>query len=283
MTEHVPPPTQMSYGPRYFLDNYREQLKVGMAVMLQYRFAVLIWGVWGFVGPLVSLAVWTAVAGSGIVSNGATSFNRAEFSAYFLVFMVFGHVTMSWDAFEYGMRVRNGALSPHLLKPLEPIHRDAAQNISFKVVTSSMLIPVWILLWILLKPAPPVSLEQALLSIPSLALAAVMRYVWQYALACLAFWTTRVEAVNQLWFAVDSFLGGRVAPLALLPGWLGTLAYFSPFRSMGSFPVELALGRVPPDQVLPGFLLQLAWLAGGILVFRVIWAAGIRQYSAVGA
>lgn len=274
-------------GFAFYYDLYRAQLKVGMALMLQYRFAVLIWGVWGFVGPLVSLAVWSAAtqARGGAVTNPDTgaAFGRADFAAYFLIYMIFSHITMSWDAFEFAFRVRTGSLSPHLLKPVHPIHADAASNISFKLVTSSMLLPAWILLFILLKPAMTVTPLSVLLTLPALILAAVMRYVWQYGLAAIAFWTTRVEAVNQFWFTLDAFLAGRIAPLALLPGAIGAVAYFSPFRAMGSFPVELLLGQVPPSEILPGFLLQLGWLAAGVVLFRLIWRAGIRQYSAVGA
>lgn len=277
----------LGQGLRFYFDAYRAQLRVGMAIMLQYRFAVLIWGVWGFVGPLISLAVWSATtaARGGAVTNPASgaTFGRADFAAYFLTFMVFSHLTMSWDAFEFGFRVRSGQLSPLLLKPIHPIHHDASRNISFKLVTSGMLLPVWVLLYLLLKPTPPPSLVCLLLAVPALLLAAVMRYVWQYSVALAAFWTTRVEAVNQLYFTLDSFLSGRIAPLTLLPGALGVLAYYSPFRAMGAFPVELALGRVAPGAILPGFLLQIVWLAAAIGVLRLLWAAGVRQYSAVGA
>jgi ABC-2 type transport system permease protein len=190
---------------------------------------------------------------------------------------------MSWDAFEFAFRVRDGNLSPRLLKPIHPVHHDAAMNIAFKLCTSAMLLPIWILLFIAFKPTPPHSLPMLALSIPALALAGVLRYVWQYSLALIAFWTTRVEAINQLYFTLDSFLAGRIAPLALMPGWLGALALYSPFRGMGSFPVELALGRLSWQQVLPGFGLQLFWLCIGVVVFRLLWAGGIRQYSAVGA
>lgn len=282
MTEATP-----GRGLAFYLDLYRAQLKVGMALMLQYRFAVLIWGVWGFVGPLISLAVWSAAtqARGGAVANAETgaSFSQADFAAYFLVYMIFSHLTMSWDVFEFGFRIRSGSLSPHLLKPVHPIHADAASNISFKVVTSSMLLPAWIVLFFLLKPSLTVTPASALLAVPAVLLAGVMRYLWQYALAAVAFWTTRVEAVNQLWFTLDAFLAGRIAPLVLLPGLLGTVAYYSPFRSMAAFPVELFLGRIPPEQVLPGFVLQLFWLAVGVGFFRLMWNAGIKQYSAVGA
>jgi ABC-2 type transport system permease protein len=269
----------------YWFSVYRASLRVAIATMLQYRFAILIWAVWGFVGPLISLAVWTSVTSArsgpvGMSQGGA--FSRADFAAYFLLFMIFSHLTMSWDAFEFAFRVRDGNLSPRLLKPIHPIHGDIAQNIAFKLTTSAMLLPVWVLLFYLLKPTP-LSPGGLLLAVPALLLAGALRYVLQYALAVIAFWTTRVEAINQLFFTLDSFLSGRIAPLALLPGWLGVAAVFSPFRSMGAFPVELALGRVAPADILPGYALQVVWLAAAIALFRALWSAGVKQYSAVGA
>lgn len=270
----------------YWIEVYRANLRVAIANMLQYRFAILIWAVWGFVGPLISLAVWTAAtsARGGNISNGpGTSFSRADFAGYFLVFMIVSHLTMSWDAFEFAYRVKDGQLSPRLLKPLHPIHIDASYNLGFKLITSTMLLPIWILLFILFKPTPPHSWQQFLLGIPALILAGMMRYIFQYSLAVIAFWTTRVEAINQLYFTMDSFLGGRIAPLSLLPPWLAAASLYSPFRSMAAFPVELFLGRVPPADILPGFGLQIFWLAVSISLLRVLWRAGIRQYSAVGA
>jgi ABC-2 type transport system permease protein len=158
-----------------------------------------------------------------------------------------------------------------------------AYNFSFKFLTSVMLLPIWILLFVFLKPSAPQSWWGLLFALPALGLAAILRYVLQYSLAMIAFWTTRVEAINQLYMMLDSFLSGRIAPLALLPGWLGILGYFSPFRWMGAFPVELALGRVPISQVIPGYGIQIAWLCAALLLFRAVWAAGIKQYSAVGA
>jgi ABC-2 type transport system permease protein len=270
----------------YWINIYRANLKMAIAQMLQYRFAILIWAVWGFVGPLISLAIWTAVSAAnngGVAGKTGGTFGRADFAAYFLTFMIFGHLTMSWDAFEFAWRVRDGNLSPRLLKPLHPVHTDVSFNIAFKLCTSAMLLPVWILLFILLKPTMPASWWTLLLAIPALIMAGVLRYVWQYSLALIAFWTTRVEAINQLYFTLDSFMAGRIAPLALLPGWLGIIAYYTPFRGMGSFPVELALGRIAPADILPGFALQIVWLGIGLVLFRVLWAAGIKQYSAVGA
>ena len=271
---------------RYWIKMYQANLKIAVATQLQYRMEILIWAIWGFVAPLISLAVWnaTALSKGGTISNGAgATFSRGDFAAYFLVFMICSHLMMSWDAFEYSFRVREGNLSPRLLKPIHPIHSDASQNIAFKIVTSVMLLPIWILMFWLLKPTPPAHWWQPVLAIPALLIGAVIRYIWNYSVAIIAFWTTRTEAVNQFYFTLDSFLSGRIAPLLLLPIWLQNLSAFTPFRSMGSFPVEVALGRIPPNQILTGFGIQIFWLLAGLVVLKVMWANGIKQYSAVGA
>src|ERR1041384_5803144 len=167
-----------SWKLSYWITIYRANLKRSIAVMAQYRFAILIWAVWGFVGPLISLAVWTATtsARGGAVTNAASgaTFSRADFAAYFLIYMIFGHLTMSWDAFEFAWRVRDGNLSPRLLKPLHPIHTDVAFNIAFKLTTSAMLLPIWVLLFLILRPTPPHSGWSLLLALPALILAGIL-------------------------------------------------------------------------------------------------------------
>lgn len=269
----------------YWVKVYRANLGVAWALMAQYRFAMVIWAVWGFVGPLVSLAVWNAAlhSGSGAISNQGVSFQAGDFSAYFLVFMIFSHFTMSWDAEEFSYRVRTGRLSPQLLRPLHPIHADASYNIAFKALTTVLVLPAWLLLFWLLRPTLPSSPMHLVLAVPALLLAGVTRYLWQYALAVVAFWTTRVDAINQLYFVLDAFLSGRIAPIALLPAWIAALSRVTPFYAMGALPVEIALGRVPIIESLYGMAMQSVWLVIGLLVFRIAWRAGVRQYSAVGA
>jgi ABC-2 type transport system permease protein len=52
---------------------------------------------------------------------------------------------------------------------------------------------------------------------------------------------------------------------------------------MLGFPVELLLGRLSMNQVVYGFAAQLGWLAISVTLLNVMWARGVRQYSAVGA
>jgi len=81
----------------------------------------------------------------------------------------------------------------------------------------------------------------------------------------------------------SAVLLGQVAPLSLLPGPIRTLASALPFRWMVSFPIELLLGRLTPSQALVGLGAQVAWLAACFILLKMMWRAGVRVYSAVGA
>ncbi len=258
---------------RHLLRAYGSLLHVAWAMMFQYRAEMVIWTVWGLIHPLVALAVWSAAARSGAIGG----FERGDFAAYFLV------LTMSWDSFEFSWLVQTGRMSAKLLRPLHPVHEAVAYNIAYKAMMLLLLVPAWLMmLWALDAHAHP-RWWHVVLTVPTLFLAAVIRFTWNSCLAMLAFWVVRVDAIHQLYWSLDMFLGGRLAPLALMPGFLRLAATYAPFRSMTVFPLELALGYLDGRQIAEGMALQVVWLAVGYGLFRLLWRAGIRQYSAVGA
>jgi ABC-2 type transport system permease protein len=254
-------------------------VSVALANMIQYRAVMLLWALWGIVAPLVSLAVWTA-AGRGRELGG---FDPGELAGYFLVTMVVSHLTTAWDLEVFSWEVRSGRLSGRLLRPLHPVWQSAADNLAYKLCTVALLLPVWAVIWIVLRPTVDLTTTRILWLVPAVGLAACLTFTWGYCVALVAFWTTNIRAINELYWTAMVFLAGRMAPLALLPPVLQNVASALPFRWMLAFPTELALGRVPAAQIPVGIAWQLFWLAVGIALFNLVWARGIRQYSAVGA
>nr|MBA2598365.1 ABC-2 family transporter protein [Chloroflexia bacterium] len=153
----------------------------------------------------------------------------------------------------------------------------------FKLLTMAVVAPVVVVLTFVFQPNWTISAWTALAFIPALLLAMALRFAVEWTMASLAFWITRVNAINQLYFVVFLFLSGFVAPLDLLPGPVRSIAEWLPFYRMLGFPVELLLGRLSPTQAMVGFGAQLAWLALALVLLNVTWARGVRQYSAVGA
>lgn len=263
---------------RSVLTAYPSLLRIAWAHMLQYRAEMVIWAIWGLVHPLIALAVWSAASGGRVIAG----FDQREFAAYFLLLMMFGHLTMSWDAFEFGWLVQSGRLSPKLLRPIHPVHEPIAYNVSYKVMMLVVLAPLWAILFVYFRPWAPTRWWHIPAAVPALLLAAATRFLWNYCVAMIAFWTTKVDAIHQLYWSVDQFLGGRLGPLAVMPGFIRRIGAWAPFRYMTVFPVEIAMGRLTGAEVLVGLVVQVLWLGCGYLLFRVIWRLGIRQYAAVG-
>jgi ABC-2 type transport system permease protein len=185
--------------------------------------------------------------------------------------------------FEYEYRVRQGTLSSALLRPVHPIHSDIADNVSYKLITLPAMLVVAALLAVAFHPAFHFVPWAVAAFIPALMMAFLVRFFVEWTLAQTAFWTTRVNAANQAYFVLALFLSGQIAPLSLLPAPIQMAAAILPFRWMIGFPVELLLGRLTPIQALTGLAAQAAWLAIGLILLRIIWRAGVRVYSAVGA
>jgi ABC-2 type transport system permease protein len=266
---------------RAFIDLYLQQFKTSLAATLQYRASLAIWLIGHVLEPLVFLIVWSTVSNSSGGSIGG--YTTGGFAAYFILLMLVNHVTYTWIMYEYEYRVRNGTLSFALLKPIHPIHSDIADNIASKIITLPFMLAIAGMLVLVFHPVVTPSLWSLALAIPTLLLALLIRFLVEWTLALAAFWTTRVSAINQTYFVLLLFFSGQLAPLVLYPALIQKVAAFLPFRWMISFPLELLLGRLSTGQALAGLAAQAAWVLVSYSLFRVVWQAGVRIYSAVGA
>ena len=255
--------------------------KTALAEQFQYRAAMVIWLIGRVVQPVIYLAVWVVVAQAQGGRIG--SFGVGDFAAYYIVIMMVEHFTFTWNMFEMEFRVRTGEFSPLLLQPLHPIHRDIARNISYKFLTTAVMLPTAAMLTLVYEPRLQIVPWSLLAFVGALFLSFLMRFFIEWSLALAAFWTTRVNAFNQMYFLALLFLCGRMAPLELMPPWVQQLAAVLPFRWMVSFPVELFLGRLTPDEALAGFAAQGLWLLLGWGLLGLVWGRGVKRYAAVGS
>ena len=260
---------------------YVQQFKTTLASMFQYRASLLIWMIGQVLEPLVYLIVWSKVSESSGGSIG--SYTTSDFAAYFIVLMLVNQVTYTWIMYEFEYRVREGYLSFALLRPVHPIHADIAANLSSKLMTLPIMICIAAGLIAAFHATISPPAWSIAIFIPALLLAFLVRFLLEWTLAQVAFWTTRVSAINHIYFVIMLFLSGQIAPLTLLPHPVQILSMILPFRWLISFPVELMLGRLTLSEALIGLAAQAAWLIVSIVLVRIVWRAGIKNYSAVGA
>jgi ABC-2 type transport system permease protein len=233
--------------------------------------------------PLIYLFVWTTAAGGETIG----SFSRGGFVAYYLVLILVNQLTYAQTNWTVGDVIRSGDLNPWLLRPMAPLYHALSTEIAGKVVYMIFLIPVTAALALVLHPKLHATAQEVLAFVPALVLAWALRFFWLrffwgYWLALLAFWATRADALLAAQDALVFLLAGQVAPTALLPGALRTLATVLPFRYMVGFPVEVLTGQLEGSALVSGFVWQAAWLAVALALSVAMWRRGLRRYSAVG-
>jgi ABC-2 type transport system permease protein len=101
-------------------------------------------------------------------------------------------------------------------------------------------------------------------------------------LGMITFFTTRVGAIFELFFAVELIFSGRLVPMSLMPTAIQQAAAYMPFQWTFFFPIEVLVAPMSIPQMLVGLGMQLLWIAIGWVAVRIMWKFSVRQFSAVG-
>ncbi|HSJ56425.1 MAG TPA: ABC-2 family transporter protein [Anaerolineae bacterium] len=227
---------------------------------------------------LVYLFVWSTAAGEGDV-GGLT---RGQVVGYYVVLILVNQFTFATNNWTVGDAIRYGQYNYLLLRPMSPVFDAVASEVAVKVVFMTFAVPLAALLALILRPELEITAGGVAAFVPALGMAWALRWLWGFWLAILAFWATRADALLSLQESLIFLLGGQIAPPALLPGAMQTLAGILPFRYMVAFPVEVLTGQLTPGEVAAGFAWQAGWLLFAAVLFALLWRAGLKRYAAVG-
>ena len=144
--------------------------KANVAQLLQYRVVLLLYGLRQVLNPLLYMAVWWAVADDGDVAG----FSQGDVAVYYIVFMGVAHFTWATGFGQLANLIRLGRLSPHLMRPMNPI---------------------WVALFV-----------------PSVVLAASLSFVAGVCLGLTAFWVTKPGPFFNVWYTTWLSLSAARSP-----------------------------------------------------------------------
>jgi ABC-2 type transport system permease protein len=256
---------------------YPTLLRVGFAGAVAYRAEMLVWML-SMTMPLVSLALWSAVAASAPVAG----FTQRDFVAYFLATVVVRQLSGSWVVWELIQEIKSGTLASRLLKPIHPLIAYSAENLAAIPLRALFAFPIAVIG--LAKGGAHLPSTWPMIGAFLLALvgAWVITYFVMAIIGTLSFFMESSASIFEAWLACFMLLSGYLVPLQLFPHWLRQITDFLPFRYMLGFPVELLIGRSTPDQVVRGLLVQWAYCLASCAGALAMWRSGVRRFSAFG-
>ncbi len=230
--------------------------------------------------PLVMMAIWIGLAQGGAIQG----YGAAGFAAYYLAAILVRRITGCGIVRDIELLVRNGDLSVYLLRPLDVVHFYIARVLTARLITIP-IVAAPVLIGMLITPGIQLNLTPYNLALFALACAVGLAFEFtaQYAIGGLSFWMTQAHGASAAFTLAESFLGGYIVPLALFPATLQIVLQALPFQGSVALPVEILIGRVTPDAAAARILLCAAWVFAIALGARLIWRAGVRSFSAVGA
>lgn len=221
-------------------------------------------------GPLVGLFVWSTVFP-----------DDPRVVAYFIALTAVQMMTASYENHTFSETVYAGTVSHELLKPQPVVIGPIGENLAIRLWLTVFGLPVVVLAALALGASYQV--RHLLLAVPALACAAVLRFLFTWTLALAAFWTERVHAVVSFGWLVTFVLGGAAAPVGLLPEPWRAVAVTLPFHAMLGLPADIATGTVGGADALVAMGRALVWILAFGGLAAVVWRAGVRRYTVIGA
>ena len=253
-------------------------LRVGLAESVAYRAEMVVWML-TMTMPLVSLALWSAIAEEAPVGR----FTARDFAAYFLATLLVRQLTSSWVVWQMNMEIRTGALSRRLLKPIHPLVAFAAENLGALPLRAAACLPL-VGLGLALGGVGRVATDVGTIALWCVSL--VGAWLIGFSIMCvvgsLAFALESSTSVFEIWQMAFMLLSGYLLPLELFPPAVRAVCDVLPFRYMVAFPVETILGLLDRGEVWRQLGVQ--WLFAALATACAVgaWRLGMRRFGAFG-
>jgi ABC-2 type transport system permease protein len=255
---------------------------VALAPKLYLAYRLWVWT--EFVVQLLSMTIfvffWRAVYANSASRIGGL--NLAQTINYILLAQTLAPLIENRLIFQFGWMIRSGQVAMDLLRPMDfqgRFYVEALTNLFLFLLLKLPLLLIAVLVFGLQLPA---DLLTWVVFLVSLILGHAILFFVDWLFACLAFYSTETWGLSVVRVAVGTFFSGALIPLAMMPGWLQSIANALPFAQSLYVPVSLLSGITPVTDAAQAWAVQLLWLIGLALVSRLFFRVAVRKITVQG-
>lgn len=265
------------------LRKYWTILGVFIQDSMAYRSQIMLWMLTDIVPAIIMPFVWLAgMQGRSDIKG----FGPGEIVLYYLTMTLLSNFIVSHVQWEMSRDIKDGFLSKFLLYPFSYLRYHYIGNIAYRLMRVILFAPFAVLWFIIFRDEMDLATLQTLYLgwefWVALVLGHLVAFFCALALGNLAFYFVETTALFVAYYIVTAVFSGQIAPYALLPETLQSIASATPFRYTLSFPLEVMNGTVHGAEFRQGAALQVLWLFVLYLMSLVGWKFGTRQYAGAG-
>lgn len=256
---------------------------VGLQNTLVYRWNFLLRILFDLVPIFGTVYLWRALYGEHHGTIGGYDFSSMVY--YFLLTaLVSSLITPTDDEWQIASEIRDGQMNALLVKPIGYLSYRIGLFLGYRVTSSLFTVPVIFLLFAYFREylTFPQHLSTWIITLISLALAALLQFFLAYAIALTAFWLLEISTVVFIVFSFEYFLSGHLFPLDILPEWFRRVQVWLPFTYELYFPVAVFQEKITGQRLVAGLIIQAGWVLVAWALGSWMWSRGLRRFQAVG-
>jgi ABC-2 type transport system permease protein len=247
---------------------------------LAYRAVAVIWILTDTIPSIVTPLMWLAAYNGRSQIQG---FSPSQITAYYFVLLGVTNLVQCHQMWEMAGDIKEGRFSAYLIRPFSYRVMNYLGFLSWRLMRTTLFIPVFFLAAYLFRDT--LRWSDLHLSGPfflSLVLGHLVSFFITYAFGLLALYFVETRSLFNFWYLPSIIFSGQLAPIEMFPTWLRGVAEVLPFRYTIALPTEILLGRLSPEAVTKGLLMQVLWIVVGWAVGTALWKNGLRRFTGVG-
>ena len=233
--------------------------RAGVKIELMYKAQIALWILISFIEVFFVVFLYQAIYRNS--ENGMSSiingFSFYDMVLYMLTSFFFSFVMKGGDtSYDIATDIREGTIANTLTKPVSYRLRHLFTYLGVLVFDYAIIVIPFLSavygIFIgtgMLQIVPGEFAINLLLFLIFSVIAGFINNAISYFIGLLVFYTDHLFGLNMARSAIESFLGGRMVPLAYM-GTLGVAFSYTPFAFLNSVPVLILMGKVEIMQSL---------------------------------
>ena len=244
-----------------------------------YRFNTFLGMASTIVFIFIQFAIWRALyAGRDAVQTGFGSVSLREMTTYVVLSTALGYLIDGYVIERIDQRIKSGEIAIDFIRPISHLLYHLASvwgETLYRVV--AQLVPMVIVVIAIVGIQGPPTAGAGLMSLALVPGAVLLLFLMSYLLGLVGFWHTSVWQLGSLLYVAIGLFSGSFIPLWFFPDWLVAVSEYLPFRLLYFAPAATYLGKIAPAEAAVLLAHQWLWVAGLLVLQRLLWLAGIRK------